>query len=303
MMSQADADKSLLLQPGTLWKHTVARTQHGLACGALQPMETVCEFIEQAGVHFLVRSLVNRGRQHFDNKAKRTADVGFNPFLPYDEDLFVTDISATHLCLLNKFNVLDHHLLVVTRDFEEQEKALTWRDFHALSACMAEINGLAFYNSGPAAGASQQHKHLQFAPLPLAPTGPPIPMEPALHLDSVGAEVSSSPDLPFVHSLVRLDPDLFTAPATAADALFEYYNDMLQAVNVQIRADKPSSPYNLLVTQQWMLLVPRTRGAFDSIAINSLGFAGLLLAKNAQSMQKIKAHGPITVLRNVSVSS
>lgn len=299
-MSQVGADNSL--ETGTLWNRTVARTQHGLACGALQPIETVCEFIEQDGVRFLVRTPVDSGRQHYNNKAQRTADVGFNPFLPYDKDLFVTDISATHLCLLNKFNVLDHHLLVVTRDFEEQEKALNWRDFHALSACMAEIDGLAFYNSGPIAGASQQHKHLQFAPLPLAPTGPPIPMEPVLHLDSVGAEISSSPDLPIVHSLVQFDPNLFTAPVTAADALFDYYNDMLQAVNVQTRADKPSSPYNLLVTQQWMLLAPRTHGAFDSIAINSLGFAGLLLAKDAQSMQKIKAYGPMSILRNIAVS-
>ena len=37
-----------------------------------------------------------------------------------------------HLSVLNKFNVLDHHLLIVTREFEPQETLLTLDDFEAL---------------------------------------------------------------------------------------------------------------------------------------------------------------------------
>ncbi|NIO40609.1 MAG: phosphorylase, partial [Burkholderiales bacterium] len=43
------------------------------------------------------------------------SDMAMNPFLPYGKDLFVSDISETHLALLNKFNVIDYHLLIVTR--------------------------------------------------------------------------------------------------------------------------------------------------------------------------------------------
>ena len=103
-----------------------------------------------------------------------------NPFLPYDADLWVTDISQTHICLLNKFNVIENHILVVTRVFEDQESLLTAEDFEAMWICMAEFDGLAFYNSGPIAGASQQHKHLQIVPLPLAPKGLMGPIEEAL---------------------------------------------------------------------------------------------------------------------------
>ena len=83
--------------------------------------------------------------------------------------MFVADISPTHVCLLNKFNVIDHHLLVVTRAFEEQDAAINAADFAALWVCMAEVDGLAFYNGGKLAGASQRHKHLQIAPLPWGP--------------------------------------------------------------------------------------------------------------------------------------
>ena len=103
------------------------------------------------------------GRRLRRNRTAPPSIVGrhFDPFLPYEPEMFVADISPTHVCLLNKFNVIDHHLLVVTRAFEEQDAAINAADFAALWACMAEVDGLAFYNAGKLAGASQRHKHLQ----------------------------------------------------------------------------------------------------------------------------------------------
>lgn len=54
-----------------------------------------------------------------------------NPFLPYDEDLWVQHLSDSHTLLLNKFNLVDHHVLVVTRAFESQDDALTAADLVA----------------------------------------------------------------------------------------------------------------------------------------------------------------------------
>ena len=106
------------LEPGTLWPTVLARTAHALACGALRPIETIQTTIDDSGVRFVVRqvsSLVVKPVQ------PPTAPRPFvNPFLPHDPDLFVADISATHFALLNKFNIIDHHLLVVTRAFEPQ---------------------------------------------------------------------------------------------------------------------------------------------------------------------------------------
>jgi ATP adenylyltransferase len=110
-----------------------------------------------------------RKKQDSASKAGKNA----NPFLPPEKNLTVGDISDTHIAVLNKFNVVEHHLLIVTRAFEDQDMLLTFADFEALWTCMTEYECLAFYNGGREAGASQPHKHLQMAPLPLAPEGPP----------------------------------------------------------------------------------------------------------------------------------
>ena len=172
-MSERSVNQEILLKPGTLLTRIKEQTQHGLECGALQSIPTDYEFVEQNGIHFLVRILSNLNRKdEAKEKQDKAAKTGkdFNPFLPYEKDLFVADISQTHLCLLNKFNVVDNHLLIVTREFEEQENLLNYQDFQAMWACLAQIDGLAFYNGGKVAGASQRHKHLQLVPTPLAPT-------------------------------------------------------------------------------------------------------------------------------------
>ncbi|MEQ8960116.1 MAG: phosphorylase, partial [Coleofasciculus sp. C2-GNP5-27] len=58
--------------------------------------------------------------------------------------------------------------------------------------------------------------------------------------------------------------------------------------------------YNLLATREWMLIVPRSQEEFESISINSLGFAGALLVRNSQQMQSLKDAGPVTILKHVS---
>ena len=172
MPDTQSVNQEILLKPGTLWTRIQKQTRHGLECGALQSIATDYEFVEDNGVNFLVRVLTNltrkdEAKKKQDKAAKKGKD--FNPFLPYEEDLFVSDISQTHLCLLNKFNVVENHLLIVTREFEEQESLLNYQDFQAMWACLREIDGLIFYNGGKIAGASQRHKHLQLVPTPLAP--------------------------------------------------------------------------------------------------------------------------------------
>ena len=59
-----------------------------------------------------------------------------NPFLPYGEALWVGHLSQTHTLLLNKFNVVAHHLICVTREFEQQTQPLTAADLEATWAAM-----------------------------------------------------------------------------------------------------------------------------------------------------------------------
>ncbi|MGK7875128.1 MAG: phosphorylase [Xenococcaceae cyanobacterium] len=303
------AQLTLALEPGTLWARVMERTDHALRCGALQSIPTEYEFVEQGGISFLVRILSNLARKDEakkkQDKENATSPKEFNPFLPYDEDLFVADISDTHLCLLNKFNVVDHHLIIVTRTFEEQETWLTLRDFEAMWACLAEFEGLAFYNAGKTAGASQRHKHLQIIPLSLAPRGPKIPIEPVLPSVRFQGSVGTIPSFPFMHAIAQLDPCWAKSPLEAAKATLKCYRTLLRAVDLpyaRVSGNKQSGAYNLLATRQWMLIVPRSQACFQSISVNSLGFAGALLVGNEQQMKILKDHGPMTVLRSVAQS-
>ncbi len=301
--------ETIRLKPGTLWPAIVSRTRYAIARGALHPIATEQAVIEDGGVRFLVRCVSSLRRKDEDRRRRETparrSDAAIDPFLPYEQDLFVADVSGTHLCLLNKFNVIDHHVLIVTRRFEHQETILTLRDFEALAACAAEFDGLGFHNGGKVAGASQIHKHLQMVPLPLTPEGPSVPIEPLLGSVQPRNGVGLVPGLPFRHAFVRLDPGLMSHPLDAAGVAHHHYRNMLDTVGLRaIEAAgevRQSAPYNLLITRRWMLLVPRSQEYFDSTSINALGFAGSLFVRSQQDLQAIRHRGPMAVLRHVAL--
>jgi ATP adenylyltransferase len=306
---QSNARETLLLKPGTLWEKAIAQTEYALKCGALHPIETECRFVEQSGINFVVRVLPNLARKDAAKKQqeKKTATSGkeFNPFLPYEEDLFVADISETHLCLLNKYNAIDYHLLIVTRAFEEQEELLNLRDFEAMWACLAEIDGLAFYNGGKIAGSSQRHKHLQLVPLPFAPNSPKVPIEPAIASAVFQGSIGTIPSFPFVHAIAKFNPNFEQSPREAASHSLELYHTLLRAVSLldgdEVTDSQQKAAYNLIVTRSWMLLVPRSQEDFESIPVNSLGFTGALLVRSEQQMQLLIDKGPIAILKGVAI--
>lgn len=287
------------MEPGTLWKRTIEQSDRALAYGALLTIPTNYELVEDGGIRFLVRAISNLARKDAAKKAPKT-DRGkdFNPFLPYDPNMFVADISDTHVCLLNKFNVVDYHLLIVTRAFEEQESLLTLEDFEAMWISLAEIDGLTFYNSGKTAGASQRHKHLQLVPLPLVPDGERIPIAPLLATAVFEEVVGKIPSFGFTHALAKLDPNWVKSPLEAAKETLALYRTLMETVGLWDDR-QPKGPYNLLATREWMLIVPRSQENFQGIEVNSLGFAGALLVRNEEQMKIMKYSGPLNVLKTV----
>lgn len=302
--------EELKFEHGTLWKKTLDRTERALKIGRLLPISTDSTIIKDGGVDFLVRNISNLALKAEEKKG-RTENGGStkkspNPFLPFEEEMFVADISDTHVCLLNKFNVIEHHLLIVTRSLEDQEGLLTLRDLEAICTCMAEFEGLGFYNGGEVAGASQKHKHLQMIPLPMAENGPNVPIEPLFASARFEHGLGVVPGLPFVHSFARLNPDMVLHTSMAAEVVFRLYRNMLEVVGLN-RSDSPersrqSAPYNFLFTREWMLLVPRSEEFFESISVNALGFAGALLVGNEQQMQILREHGCMSALKHTAVA-
>ncbi|NET69648.1 MAG: phosphorylase [Sphaerospermopsis sp. SIO1G2] len=287
----------ILFSSGSLWEKIAQTTTHALKCGALKPIPTNLEIIENEQVKFIVRILANltqkQAAKEKQERKKQETGKEFNPFLPYEQDLFVTDISQTHVCILNKFNVVDHHLLIITRAFEEQESLLTLEDFQAMWAVLNDVNGLVFYNGGKLAGASQRHKHLQLVPIHEYE----IPITPLLGKAKFKNGIATIPGLPFLHAFTTLYPD------ESPEMTLDKYYALLELVNIQaIDNQKQSGAYNFLATREWMLVVPRSQEEYESISVNSLGFAGCLLVKNSQQMQLVKNVGAMNILKKVAFS-
>jgi ATP adenylyltransferase len=268
------------LRPGTLWPAIDACIGTALRSGDLHPITTAKAVLEEAGVRFAVRILGRNERKESHAEANRRR--GIDPFLPPEPELTVGAVCDTHLCVLNKFPILERHALIVTRAFEEQESYLGEADFEALALCLAGGEAFAFYNSGAAAGASQRHKHLQLVPAPLGDGPETLPVEPLL----------APGRLPFRIAAERLR-DLDPAH------LHRRYRALLSQLDLE-GPEAPSRPYNLLATRAWLAVVPRTTGAFQGVPVNALSFGGSLLARDEADLERLRAAGPLAALRAVA---
>jgi sulfate adenylyltransferase (ADP) / ATP adenylyltransferase len=277
------------VRPGALWRQALEANARARACGELEPIATELHTVEEGGVPYPVRVLGRIERKERQGAALRSA----SPFLEPPPSLVVGTLSATHALLLNKFPVVQPHLLVVTRAFEEQEGLLGAADFHALALCLAELDGLAFYNAGPSAGASQRHRHLQLI-APLGPAGLRAPIERVLGTPPQGRAVTVRA-LPFAHVTTGLG---LSSGCLAVDGvtLHEAYRALRRAAGFS----EARHAYNLLATRRWMLLVPRRAADWEGINLNAMGFAGSLLVRDKEQLARVREAGPGAVLAAVA---
>jgi ATP adenylyltransferase len=285
---------SVVLRRGTLWPALRARRASAQAMGALEPIETALEEVEEGGIAFQLR-LATSLRRKQAARAERPPD--FDPFLPHDPELFVADVSDAYVCLLNRFPVLPYHALLTTRAFEEQDAPLDARDFEAWWACLAERDALGFFNSTSEAGGSERHRHLQLVP-PLVAGAAVAPVDAVLEAARFDGPVGCAP-LPFLHAVARVSRLAELSIAEAADALAALAREMARAFG----CDRPGRPYNLLLSRDWMLFVPRAREKWEGISVNALGFAGTLLVRDREALERVRAAGPLAVLREVGVAT
>ena len=289
------AEPTAPIPTGTLWQRILEQTRRAETAGALETIATLERTVDDDGVPFLVRSVATLARK---DRARREPAPA-NPFLPPEPALTLGAVVPGHVALLNKFNVIAHHLLLVAVDFQHQEELLSPGDFRALWWGLGEFPSLGFYNGGEEAGASQPHKHLQLVPLPIG-EGPDLPLGIRLQPDGAPVGKVCERDLPFRHAFLRL-PEL-DDEERAADACHRGYRELLERVGLNPLADPSTrqlSPYNLLMTRRFLLLVPRSREHFEGISVNALGFAGSLFVRDRQQLERVVEYGPLNVLRSV----
>lgn len=265
-----------------------AVSRSALAAGALVPLRT--EHVTHPGWSpFLVRRLLDPTPKHLRQAGPRP-----NPFRPWDQRLEVLGL-PDHVVLLNKFPVEPRHLLLITRGWEPQQGWLDSRDWAAVAQLMAQVHGLWFFNSGPDAGASQPHRHLQL--LPRQVDVPLCPLEDGFrHMASGG-----STPWPWRLGLLPLPGD-DEPRAAALEATYRQLCES-QGLGSPLIDPTPRGPYNLLFGGDWMALVPRVLEGSRGFSLNALGFAGYLLATEESDLDWLRRQGPLPLLRAAAVAT
>ncbi len=295
MVTEKSATESCLVV-GQLWSRLTEQSRYALQVGALQPIPTEQTLFPTEKAQFVVRVLANIQRKKAAAVRQRLQNI--NPFLPYDPDLFVGNFSPTHLGLLNKYNAVDHHLLIVTRQFEDQRALLTVADFTAALQVLQEIPGLIFYNSGPSAGASQPHRHLQWIPFLKPESSHCFPLAHWYHHQLERSICGQASSAPFQLAIAPIS-DCLSSGATC----HQHYQNLLQILHLLNTEQHYPCPYNLLMTREWLAIIPRSRESYQSIEVNALGFAGGLLVKNQTQLKILQNLGPWDLLQAVAIKS
>jgi ATP adenylyltransferase len=256
----------------------IARAEaHARSTGALLPVITEQRTIEDAGMTFRVEWLSSLAMKDLAAKLPRAGDKSStNPFLPFEQDLFVADLSETHVAILNKFQAFAGHLVLITRAFVEQGAPLERADLEACALMLTQSPGLIFFNSNGDAGASQRHRHLQFIP-DYDPT--------------VNAIIDA---LPFAHRLYDIEAGAFEDVSAVTDRLLAAVRDAYGMLQPGEDGELPG--YNLLITREWLMVVPRRVETAAGVSLSALGFAGLIGLRSQDQFDAVEAFGPMAML-------
>ena len=264
---------------------TVAAT----ASGALVPLDTsLTHLMGEGGSRFELRHLLSATPKHL-----RASGPKPNPFLPWDHRLEVDRIGDSHVVILNKYPVQTSHMLLITQDWQPQTGWLSMEDWQSLARIDATTTGLWFFNSGPDAGASQPHRHLQLLPRAAG--------ERICARDGWFRRCAQDATTSVQDPLLRSSRVAAISSTLTGETLQDLYLALAQDLGLGHPStdDCPRGAYNLLLSREWMAIVRRRREGIRGFSVNALGFAGSLLSTEASDRQWIQDSGPEALLQAV----
>jgi len=262
------------------WQNALQVSDKALKSGTLAPIITETIRFESEGIECLGSVVSDNMRKkpivrQVDNHSPSQPLLSNNPFLPYEEEMFVAKAGEQHVCLLNKYPIISPHLLICTRQFKEQTQPLQRADFSAWLMAFGQDSDqvLGFFNGGMMAGASQPHRHMQLVKTE-------IPLE----------TVIAAGELPFTHQLHKVDK-------LDASQLHRAYLTMMEALALLPKQDGAAcQPYNLLLTARWMLLLPRSTNQVNGLYANGINYSGRFLVKEPEQLNWLKNYGILKFL-------
>ncbi|POY71973.1 hypothetical protein BMF94_4982 [Rhodotorula taiwanensis] len=287
------------------------------------------------GIPFEVRYVPGLAKKPQGDGGKKSAGEEKNgderpadPFAPpYVEELFVAeetvkededDSGEAFVVLLNKFCVVPRHALLVTKNFARQTAPLSPLELFATWSIIKQLSSrekhLGFFNCGSESGASQPHKHLQFMPL----SGGVVPFDEIIdaHKPQNRRSCFQLP-LPYANFTALIDPPsaASSVPGYMGQRYLELLDLMIDHRRRLAEEDPSTAPdgghvrlselsYSLIITPTYLHLVPRRRETYTTerghaLSINALGYAGMMLVKDQESLEDVKKVGVLAILTDL----
>lgn len=277
--------------------------ENALKSGALKLTETESKKLKdsQSAMQYLVSYAPSLADKPESNESENKEDPFANP----EKDLVVLEDlngDGKYQLLLNKYPVIPEHTLLVTKEFQNQSSALAPSDLLVAYKYLCriddedeDIRNLVFFNSGEQSGSSQNHKHLQSFKIPSKFTT----FQDRLcngkehFLPTFNQEPLQDDKVSFAHFVLPLpeNPD-----DVDEDLLAMCYISLLQRSLTFFQDWLNENPdltksYNVLLTKKWICVIPRSHAKFNddelSLSINAAGYAGLVLAKDKKTFEKL----------------
>ena len=268
------------------WEKALQKTKISINSKSLFPLKTndITNNLYK-GNDFIIRELDI-------TKFKKNTLIGprINPFKPWDKILEIDSIGNSHQLILNKYPVQLGHVLLITNEWKEQNGWLDIKDWEAIKEVNKDTSGLWFFNSGPLAGASQPHRHIQL--LRRDPSELSCPREKwILALNNLNYKNEK-----FSKNIILKK----FSKSLNEENIHEIYKDLSYNLGLgDPRNDKkPKYPYNLIFTDRWMIIIKRKTDNLFGISINALGFAGYILVTENSDIKYLRELGPEKLLED-----
>ncbi|CAD8205683.1 unnamed protein product [Paramecium pentaurelia] len=268
--------------------------------GFVEPFDILQTFSKnEQGIEFhikLVKSLAKKPVGHQQN---------INPLIePFQPGQLVMKLQNYNI-LLNKFPVNPYHTLLVPQQFIHQTEKFSKEYLSLAYDVLSAVEGFAFFNSHPEAGASLDHKHFQIVPKSAYQSANILNHIKEWWFERSVRQPNKFTKLRYLkktkHFIYFFNQDILQNKncdeQQQQNQLYEAYEKLLMKCQVN---DIRDLKHNLIMTQEFLMIVVRKQATFNGVSLNAVGFTGSLLAKNEQECEKLKQTRIIEILENLA---
>ncbi|KAK4667855.1 uncharacterized protein QC764_704070 [Podospora pseudoanserina] len=221
------------------------------------------------------------------------------------------DVGLGHYMIFNKFCAARPHYLLLTQNgHRRQHESLNFDDFGTLWGVLSVLNKdweakkpgarryMGMFNCGIDSGCSRLHKHMQVLAVP-------DEAEFGLWPDS------ASKCIPFKYYKHDIDGrlDELSREREAWERYFEFtaaaQEALMKAGYIPNAPDGVDAteivPHNIILTREWLLVIPRTQAGMNGADANAAGYLGMVWVSDEGRMRKWTDQGPVELLTRLGL--